>query len=129
MSETTERLDAITARLDAATPGPIEFMEYPRRGGRIYTEEPKRQLIADIYGNGNPVFYANARDDVAYLLDLARKQAAALEAVRELHKDARKEVELWARGHRWTGHHCTHDGEHWPCHTVAAITEASEATL
>jgi len=47
MTATTERLDAITARLNAAAPGAI-------------TIRPS---------------------DIGYLLDLARKQAAALEAV------------------------------------------------
>ena len=52
MSETTERLDAITARLDAATPGAITITP----------------------------------SDIDYLRKLARKQAAALEAVEALAK-------------------------------------------
>jgi hypothetical protein len=78
------RLDEIQARLNAATQGVIEFTEYSRRGGRIYTDTPKRQLIADLYGTGNPQFYANARDYVSYLLAELRKAHEALAAGLEL---------------------------------------------
>ena len=81
MTATPERLDAITARLEAATPGPWE----------VSTGMADRAMIIfpDNYSfkmNGHPdaEFIANAPTDVAYLLDLARKQAAAQEAVRDL---------------------------------------------
>ena len=98
MSEITERLDAITARLEAATPGPWKadtgtsgdcvvwgpngrflmnmqaephWIEYPGETRMVSFDVDKRDAE----------FIADARTDVAYLLDLARKQAGALEAV------------------------------------------------
>ena len=49
---------------------------------------------------------------------------AKLNAVRDLHKDTHRTVEPWAAGYKWTGHHCTHDGQSWPCETVAAMEES-----
>jgi len=59
--------------------------------------------------------------DIHYLRTLARKQAAALEAVRELHAFAHVDVEPWALGYRYSGDHCAFDGEHWPCATITAL--------
>ena len=94
MTATPERLDAITARLDAATPGPWKVRECPpcTERGRLEVniwDEPGNLLITnwcddDEFHRPDAEFIANAPADVAYLLDLARKQAAALEAVREL---------------------------------------------
>jgi len=98
MSETTERLDAITARLDAATPGPwFQHQDWIDMGvpdaSHTISSDPKPygKFIASVglqydvkHGNANLV--AHAPEDVAYLLALARKQAAALERVESLAK-------------------------------------------
>jgi len=45
----------------------------------------------------------------------------ALDRVRALHHPAQTDVEPWAAGYRFTGYHCTHDGQHWPCDTIAVL--------
>lgn len=61
--------------------------------------------------------------DVAFLLDLARKQASALETVRELHS---RECEINGDGSSCGIDNCPVQvcgpcGESWPCQTMAAL--------
>ena len=65
-----------------------------------------------------------ANDDITDLLDLARKQQAALAAVKALHVFAHTDVEPWAKGYRFSGDHCAYDGERWPCTTIEALEGA-----
>jgi hypothetical protein len=59
------------------------------------------------------------REDRDALLALVREQQAAIERVREVHKDGHSgPVEPWAAGYKWIGHHCTHDGQSWPSESV-----------
>ena len=46
---------------------------------------------------------------------------ARIKAVENLHVYENRPVEKWARGHRYTGEHCAHDGEQWPCRTIRAL--------
>lgn len=104
MSETTDRLDAIEARKNAATPGPW-FREY----GDVITAHPDPRDVEEGYddprnarvvrraphlaqkerqGINDAEFIANAPADVAWLLAELRKRDAQLDAVRELAADA-----------------------------------------
>ena len=49
---------------------------------------------------------------------------ARIKAVENLHVYENRPVEKWARGHRYTGEHCAHDGEQWPCRTIRALDGA-----
>lgn len=69
MTELTERLDAIQARLDPELPLCSQTHGHP---------DPQYVCLAP-KGHGE-----GRRGDVAFLLDLARKQAAALERVEQL---------------------------------------------
>lgn len=101
MTDLTDRFDAIASRAEEATPGPWEA-DTGTRGdcvvwgpnGRFlmnmqaephWIEYPgeKRSVSFDVDAR-DARFIAAAREDVPFLLDLARKQQAALEAVREL---------------------------------------------
>lgn len=62
-----DRLAEIRARLDAATPGPHVQNRYDHGGGRSYVESP-RQLVLDVYEEGDREFYFHAPADIAYLL-------------------------------------------------------------
>ena len=46
---------------------------------------------------------------------------ARIKAVENLHVYENRPVEKWARGHRFTGEHCAHDGQQWPCRTIRAL--------
>ena len=52
------------------------------------------------------------------------KAEARIKAVENLHVYENRPVEKWARGHRYTGEHCAHDGEQWPCRTIRALDGA-----
>ena len=54
-------------------------------------------------------------------LEQIKARDARIKAVRELHVYENRPVEKWARGHRFTGEHCAHDGEQWPCRTIRAL--------
>lgn len=128
MSELTDHLDAIQARVDGATPGPWHLdrelpgdvpslVAYAHNDGVTIAT-----YVADmIEEEADAEFIANAPTDIQDLLDLARKQQAAIEAVGALHKRDHKDVEPWAKGYRYTGDHCAHDGESWPCTTMEAL--------
>lgn len=76
--ELTARLDSIQKRADAATPGPWKI------GGSGVVAD--REYVAmGVRTDPDAEFIANAPTDIGFLLDLARKQQAALDAVRELH--------------------------------------------
>jgi hypothetical protein len=85
MTATPERLDAITARLASATN--LGLWE-TTRANDVVIYDPNGfgayRRIAHAEVRDDAKFIANARADVAYLLDLARKQAAALERVERL---------------------------------------------
>lgn len=103
MSEIAERLDAIQTRLDAATPGPwvhggMDSMHSKYEVARWVTTADVGDTICDMDGlarsqnerhakddgGADAEFIAAAPSDVAFLLNLARKQQAQLDAVREL---------------------------------------------
>lgn len=71
--------------------------------------------------------------DVAFLLDLARKQQAAIDAVTALHYEGIAYADDVPEGNDepvpedYRRHYCHQDGETWPCEVVAAIEEALEA--
>ena len=86
-----EVLDAIQARVDAATPGPWKAEPYQlgnNSDGRMRVTSPNDLGIyntaEDVLPN-DAEFIAHARTDIQALLVLARKQQAAIDAVRELH--------------------------------------------
>ena len=102
MTGVSERLDAIEARKNAATPGPwklwgMAVMADPVGNSNLddakmiaKTHDPDRVLRT-----WNAQFIAHAPQDITDLLDLARKQQAAIDAVRALMG------ELSAREDRW----------------------------
>jgi len=149
VTATPERLDAITARLEAATPGPwtVDAMDagHSRYEMNVWVAAGNGDQVCDMDGlnrshneehakddgYADAEFIANAPADVAYLLDLARKQAAALEAVRKIVDD---KYRIWAAV---CGNTCSkdlmgvdHDAIADEINSVihAAITEALEAT-
>jgi hypothetical protein len=108
MSDLTARLDAIQARKDAASPGPWEASQGATSDGSelVTTYQQKTEFLAlslnsgrsglwlvdnsevipAVTGDGprakaNAEFIANAPTDIGFLLDLARKQQAAIDAV------------------------------------------------
>ena len=83
MTGVSERLDAIEAQLDEAEPGPW-FLDSD--GVSIYYvfhngDTLDRDRLAESSG-ADAVFIAAAPENTRYLLDLARKQQAALDAVK-----------------------------------------------
>jgi hypothetical protein len=87
MSETTERLDAIQARMDAAVKEPWHLA-----GGNEWISPIGICIAPDDGGVSVPEgdFIAAAPSDVAFLLDLARKQQAQL-------------AEAWSEGAHFGG--------------------------
>ena len=84
-SSTKRTPDAISARLSKVSDGP--WMAWDRGiGYEVHGPEgePINSGHRETFTKGDAQFIAMAPGDVAYLLDLARKQAAALEAMREL---------------------------------------------
>lgn len=93
MTDLTARLDAIQKRAEDATPGPWEYMPcdiYPTwilgkpKEGSPYAIDVLRVDDEDYCGGldaPDAVFIAAAPDDIAFLLDLTRKQQAAIDAV------------------------------------------------
>ncbi|UYL86607.1 hypothetical protein SEA_RADFAD_50 [Arthrobacter phage RadFad] len=107
MTAVPDRLDAIQERVDAATEGPWMWspeedtwgdcgpnLETVKRGP-VYSDGSQgaeEQIIGSWGHDANGItvatndaeFIAHAREDVPYLLDLARKQQTALEVVGKL---------------------------------------------
>jgi hypothetical protein len=98
MSDLTARLDAIQAQLDAATPGKWEVTdgnegEWPPRPLWMVTndefhnpgsdEEPWLAVELHTGVKEDAVFIAAAPENTRFLLDLARKQQAAIDAVED----------------------------------------------
>lgn len=98
MSENTERLDAIQARMHAATPGPWRWDENygdANDTGLALTNDAGAEIVGaynthccsfrddPTVEDNDAEFIAAAPSDVAYLLELARKQKAALDAVED----------------------------------------------
>jgi hypothetical protein len=91
MSDTTDRMDAIQARHSAAMPGPWEFDGLTvSQAADNYAEVIPTDVNCSSYCYGGSVrgpdksdaeFIANTPTDIAFLLDLARKQQAALDAL------------------------------------------------
>jgi hypothetical protein len=94
MTAVSDRLDAIHAQLDAATPGPWKVRECTpcTERGRLEVDvwdEAGTQKVTgwcddDEFHRPDAEFIAAAPENVRYLLDLARKQQAQLDAVRAL---------------------------------------------
>jgi hypothetical protein len=147
-------LQPLKDRLAAATPGPwhphdIAEVDQPRNhvhpdrpwwwvwqtsklpyyGGVLKVEdysEGKEGAIGEVTSGGDrnltqqwadAQFIAHAPTDQAKLI-------AAIEAVAAPHQESHRDVEPWATGYKYTGHHCIEDGEQWPCDTIAALTQA-----
>jgi hypothetical protein len=140
MNTPDQALAPIKARLEAATPGPWSWrntgepmllgarsrlvMAFSRMGmGSAQPEFRDRDGLIVKAGKANlnafpdAVFIANAPTDITRLL-------AAVERALELHVKRHAPAEPWAQGYKFTGEHCGHDGQHWPCETVAALSEA-----
>jgi len=101
MNETTRPdLDAIQARVDAATEGPwIVFGSLPQWENEedlSFGPDNAPEVGTVTEGLGNAEFIAHARTDVPALLALVRSQQAKIERVEELVRY----LELLARGDR-----------------------------
>ena len=83
MTDLTDQLDAIQARVDAATPGHWEASTGMADAAIVFMPDGYSFKI-----NGHPdaKFIAAAREDVPFLLDLARKQQAAIDAVKVIER-------------------------------------------
>ena len=108
MSDLSEKLAAIEARLAATTPGPWTLSRYDHCGGRAYVEAPKRVLVCDAFNERDREFLFNAPEDVEFLLALVRDQAAKLAKVEALCENADDTAITEA------------DGEHVPVHLIRA---------
>lgn len=90
MTAVSDRLDAIQAQLDAATPGPWDWNTHDRSGARWSLEGEGEGILtcgAMLWPDEtDAVFIAAAPENTRYLLDLARKQQAQLDAVRAVHE-------------------------------------------
>ena len=91
MTGVSERLDAIEARKNAATPGPWRTWKDNdgQRGAAVETawahdsDGADTELITDWCTPPDAVFIAHAPQDITDLLVLARKQQAALDALND----------------------------------------------
>jgi len=95
MTDVTDRLDAIQKRADKATPGHWEASTGMADAAIVFMPDGYSFKI-----NGHPDarFIAAAREDVPFLLDLARKQQAALDRAHAL-ADEMDQVHGAIRGH------------------------------
>jgi hypothetical protein len=88
MTDLTARLDAIQARLDEATPTPWDcdgFADGDIVNLSLYEGTNQGRVIAEgITRHGDADLLRYAPYDIGFLLVLARKQQAALDAVTEL---------------------------------------------
>lgn len=66
-------IETIKARAEAATPGPWAIARYQHGGGRVATsfDPADRELVADLYHEGDREFLYAARTDVPALLRVA----------------------------------------------------------
>lgn len=94
MSDLTDRLDAIQQRLDKADPAKGEWCALTDPGDRttapawiVDANELEVRMDATYAAGKVAEFIAQAPTDVRFLLDLARKQQAALDAVENLAKE------------------------------------------
>jgi hypothetical protein len=91
MGLTNADLDAIEARLKAATPGPWTLIAYEHGGGRLVVEEPYTRviatLVADLYEtpgpsrDGNRTLLTHAPVDLAALVAEVRQLRAEVDAM------------------------------------------------
>jgi hypothetical protein len=100
MSDLTDQLDAIQARVDAATPGPWAMDEREQTvrvedgggcpwGGEIMYDRSgygRKEWAKDF--RSDAVFIANAPTDIEFMVVLARKQQAAIDGVKAELADA-----------------------------------------
>lgn len=70
-------LRTIKERVEAATPGPWAIARYQHGGGRVATsfDHADRELVADLYHEGDREFLYAARTDVPALLRVAEAVA------------------------------------------------------
>lgn len=149
-----DRLDQIEARANAATEGPWEAYR-PNPAYRIYeicstTPQGLDETLAEVAGynaSDDADFIAHARTDVPWLIEQVRKRDAALQAVLDLHREARNDVDRTPPCPHCHGEPGVHDcgcwadekwptvcavcmegtkgaSVAWPCPTVRAIKEA-----
>lgn len=86
------RLEEIEERLAGATPvdpATTRQVRYEHGGGRMYVESGQRvglnrDLILDVYDEGNREFYFNAPADIRHLVDRVKRLEAALTDINEL---------------------------------------------
>lgn len=102
MTDLTDRLDAIQKRIEAATPGPWEFEydeitnapDYASERPAPWTQVMECEVSCRSYCYGgsinmaispeNRTLIANAPSDVAFLLDLVRKQQDELDSIGDI---------------------------------------------
>jgi len=122
-------LDAIKAREDRASEGPWSVDMIERHGffitGLDYTDLGEYP-VADVREHSDADFIANARTDVPALVAEVERQAAAIDAVLELHQPVTHDHTNGWTGSAWTEcQKCrsTHAG--YPCATVLALNPES----
>lgn len=99
VSDLTQRLDEIQARADAATEGPWDLASLHVVASGRYDHDDDSYWVADTFGHETTGhFIASARTDVPWLVDLARRQDAALRAVLDMADD-------WAEGRATLAEH------------------------
>lgn len=95
---TSDRLDEITARCNAATDGPWAIWhsgtDYPQS---VVANDDGLSLVAETftspkYPAADAEFIAHARADVPWLVEQVRKRDTALQAVLDLHKAHAEQV-------------------------------------
>lgn len=118
-------LDAIQARVDAATEGP--WMCRSDHAVVQVADSKGEQLAGVVYGPAyrpDAEFIAHARTDVPALLALVREQQAQIGRVRELHTPFTHHFLSPPAGSLEVCHSCH---ESYPCPTVAALTATEGA--
>ena len=79
MTDNTDRLAQIRARVEAATPGPWEMADMAELGARRYAVYAKGTYIfSNAWREHDTDFIAASREDVPYLLDLVDSLQGAL---------------------------------------------------
>lgn len=114
MTSTSERLDQIEARANAATPGPWEVEHHYNRlnGNHVVSEIPR---VAECEGNGGGgLYHAEDAEFVSCARDAVPALVVALRAVLELHEEVGNPGDTFCN-------ECFPVQWHYPCRTVTAI--------
>lgn len=80
-----ERIDAIKARCEEATPGPWQHISNTNNGRSLFSVayEPRLTKIGEMYTSRDADFIAHAREDIPYLLGLIKTMTAQLAASKQ----------------------------------------------